>query len=1230
MGGGQTHLPTVLGCRSPQVISALEIRWSFVFSAAVSALCRPTLLACFLLVIASPAAQAGGPRYIAGTSFFQNGVSGTPIRWFGSSVSYYTDLGDLSPILPHGDADALVADAFARWTSVDTAALTATRSGSLDEDVNGSNVGRVGGILTLPADVQADAAKPLAVIYDADGAVTEALLGTGASAPGLCDQNAVYGAVDSFGVDASIVHAYIVLNGRCAQSSSDVAPLRYRLVRVLGQVLGLDWSQLNDTVTAGGASSEDVAGFPVMHPVPALCGWGTTCVADADQLRMDDRAAISRLYPVTGDNLAEFPGKKIFAEETANVHGEVHFSTGRGMQGVNVVARLLDIDGQPSRAVAASSVSGFRFRGNWGNPVTGYTDDSGERWDRFGAEDPQWEGYYDLSGLEIPQGSSSATYQLQVEAVNPAYVGRMGVGPYRLRQVAVSGAAGPVTVTVTRGSNTVQDIFLENSAEQSGRSASHDFSVPGTLPNGGVWLGTLAVPGEADYFHFSGREDRVATFEIEALGENGQGSEQKALPVLGIWNGTAAEGSAPSVSASYFNASPVGLSQLKAMVTATGQFTFGVADFGGDGRPDFHYRGRVFYADTIEPHHASTAGGTVLTIRGMGFVPGMAVTIGGVSTPIQSFTSEEIKVVAPPHADGVANIELADPATNAQAQMLNALGYGATAPDTITLVSAANPQVPVGTEAPYPISVRVAGSDGEPIEGASVKFTSGSSVLLLPCASTSCTQATNPAGVASVNVLVESAGAATITATVACGASVSATVNGISPTIAIAAIPPTIYMAQSSSGPVLLETRVVQNGAAADGKTVDFSILRGNGTLSAASVTTDSFGNASSTLTVTNIASQITVGACVRSTSACATFNVFPVSQTGLVLQKFSGDQQYAAPGSAFAPIVVRVLDSSTPGNPVAGMPVVFQVTALRMQEVGSQTLDGEVLNGRFPGAVVVSSGQTTVLSNPQGLATLITAAPANEPALEIYVQASAGSISESFTLHSWSGASLAQTLANLSSDASGAAAPSQTQPALAGTITFASRESALLGPASLLAVPEMANTAFSSLESPDTTGTAAQSPRLAGTTESTTTVRAAGAPEGQPGLTIEALSENIADTDGTRTAIRLTVRVLRNGEPVAGQSIGFQTAGAAGLSATSARTHPDGTASVVLKTAGLMTANLRVSACLLPDFSPCAIVPISRAEAGISSSGTKQPSKEKARPLATAFGLAASRQRSP
>src|SRR5205807_7299465 len=170
--------------------------------------------------------------------------------------------------------------------------------------------------------------------------------------------------------------------------------LQYQLVRVLGRVLGLDWSQVNLNAITGTPppTGADYAGFPIMHAIdPIYCVPISFCYSNPDQPKMDDRAAISHLYPVTPANQSSLPGKLLFAASTARIHGIISFvdksgSASQGMQGVNVIARWIDpTNNQRSRQYAASSVSGFLFRGNAGNAITGYTDPSGQALDRFGS-----------------------------------------------------------------------------------------------------------------------------------------------------------------------------------------------------------------------------------------------------------------------------------------------------------------------------------------------------------------------------------------------------------------------------------------------------------------------------------------------------------------------------------------------------------------------------------------------------------------------------------------------------------------------------------------------------------------------------------------------------------------------------------------------------------------------------------------------------------------------------
>ncbi len=436
--------------------------------------CAAWALGIFALLTSPQLLRGGGPHSVAGSSYFDPAVKGTPLTWSQGVVSYYTDRGNLSPLLPGASADAFVADAFSRWTSISTAAVSAVRAGQLAEDVSGANVGASGGVITLPADILPAASSfPVAIVYDADGSVTNALLGQGAGGASSCFSNAAYGGVDSFSSDGHLQHALVILNGVCAQTSAQLPDVKYRLVRVLGRVLGLDWSQVNLNVftRSPAPTPADYAGLTIMHAMdPINCVPISICYPNADQPAMDDRAALSRLYPVTAQNQAGFPGKELFFESRARIHGSVYFADASGqpaqpMQGVNVIARWIDpATGQPSRTYAAASVSGFLFRGNAGNAATGFNDSTGQALDRFGSDDPAVEGFFDLAGLEIPNGAGSAQYQLTVEALDPLW--SQPIGPYGPWQVAPSGTFQPLTVTVSEGGDLQQDIVMQNSALQ--------------------------------------------------------------------------------------------------------------------------------------------------------------------------------------------------------------------------------------------------------------------------------------------------------------------------------------------------------------------------------------------------------------------------------------------------------------------------------------------------------------------------------------------------------------------------------------------------------------------------------------------------------------------------------------------------------------------------------------------------------------------------------------------
>jgi hypothetical protein len=959
--------------------------------------------AALFLLLACTMAFAGGPGWVAGKSGFNAGLAGTPVRWAGTEVFYYTDQGNLSSLEQQNSANALIADAFARWTSVSTVALNATRAGSLDEDVSGANVALVGTVLTMPADIQPSSSKPIAFVYDADGAVTDALLGAGASQ--LCAANFVFGGPDRFTADAHIGHALIVLNGACIKSSADLPVLRYYLVRAIGRALGLDWSQVNDTVETNkpaSPSADEVAGYPVMHPAGSLCAPVAGCYPNADQLRMDDRMAVSRLYPVTADNVASFAGKSVFAAATARVSGTIWYGSAFRVAGANVVARLIDpATNLPSQKTVAASISGFLVRGNAGNVVTGYSDASGQAYDRWGSEDASLRGYYDLAGLEIPAGSSSAKYQISVEPLNPTYTGARSVGPYRSGQVTPPGTAAPIFVTVSAGSRATQDIALNGpSFDANDLYEPNSFAFPRPIPGAGEWAAALGDVGDVDWLALDVGGNRTFSVEVTSVCD-GAPCASKALPVIGIWDAAAQATDAPAVAQTYFNAGATGMTRALVSLPA-GSYKLAIADARGDGRPDFLYRARVLYAAAVAPAHALP--GTVLAISGLGFNADVTVQLGAADAPVLSFVPGELKVSAPLLAEGLYPLTVTDPATGATAIINDAVRYGGARDDLLQLLNGGNPPVPVGTPAPNPFRVRVLAGDGAtPVSGASVRFVSPSpSVLLQPCNTQDCTIASDGVGEASVWMLVKAEGATILSASLSGGASVTATVTGISAPLSIATAPPKIYIARNSAASVPLLVRVVGNGVPLSGRLAEFAVMLGSGTLSAANATTDNNGEAGVNLQIPNMDSEIRVSACVgvAPQTACDVFYLYAVpAASGTVLVQASGDEQYASATGSFLPVTVRLSDLSDPPNLVAGAPVTFHMVAY--QSAGSsRTLNGEVLSGHYAHSVVVASEEATFYTNGWGLASYTPHVSGSGLIVEVHVVS--GASSATFTLHTW------------------------------------------------------------------------------------------------------------------------------------------------------------------------------------------------------------------------------------
>ena len=485
-------------------------------------------------LFASGSLVAGGPRRVAGTSFFDPAVVGQPVHWLGGQVRYFVDQGPLNDSVSNLQATVMVDAAAALWSAVPTAGVNLVNAGGLNEDVNGSNVVASNGVFSQPADVAPSATGyPVGVIFDTDGTAINAVFGEGASDASGCQNNGVWSWIDNIGSDATIAHAVILLNGLCANTANQIEMMSFQLERAFGLILGLDFSQVNPNALTSGDPNQDL-GTPVMQPLSGACGAsGGACIPAPNVLRFDDIATLNRIYPITAANLASFPGKELTAENTVSIDGSLTFRSGAGMQVVNVVARPLDANGNPLYQYTVSAVSGRYFNGEHGNSVSGWTDSNGDLLARWGSGDPGLQGYFDLRFMPLPPGVSAANYEITFEAINPLYMLEDSVGPYGDGSPSPSGTMPALPVPgMASGASQTLTVNILDSAVDSGDDAIASEASPRMLSPSGQWCGRLGQVGQADWFVFPVRAGRTFTVVTQALDEIGATTKSKALPAV--------------------------------------------------------------------------------------------------------------------------------------------------------------------------------------------------------------------------------------------------------------------------------------------------------------------------------------------------------------------------------------------------------------------------------------------------------------------------------------------------------------------------------------------------------------------------------------------------------------------------------------------------------------------------------------------------------------------------
>lgn len=330
--------------------------------------------------------------------------TGTAYKWNSFPIIYTVDGGMLGS-LTNAEANALTTEAFTAWTSVATASVVVTQNPVV-------GLGSDGDIDTVAEFNALFPSGPCpnfnAIIYDSGGAITDGLFGAGAS------NNLLGFASPCLATSGdAILATRAVLIVKNYAVSPVTALNRSKILGVFihefGHGLGLGHSQVNircytdptfycPSNTLGG----NILGVPTMFPF-LLPLTESPDLSFQATLSADDVSAISTLYP-----------SPAFATSTGTIVGTVFFSEGiNHFQGANVTARRV---GDPG-VTAVSNVSGMFAQVDHGNPALGRPPSS------FGSPDITKRGEYTIPG--VPSG----TYTVEIEGVDPSFVGGSSVGP---------------------------------------------------------------------------------------------------------------------------------------------------------------------------------------------------------------------------------------------------------------------------------------------------------------------------------------------------------------------------------------------------------------------------------------------------------------------------------------------------------------------------------------------------------------------------------------------------------------------------------------------------------------------------------------------------------------------------------------------------------------------------------------------------------------------------------
>ncbi len=951
---------------------------------------RGSLLAWLLplLLCCAAAARAAGPRYVTGQPYFQV-QAGLAIGWKQPLLLYSTDPGDLSAYVNHAAADALVAAAADVW-NVPVASITVGQGPALAEHVSGQNVYFGASGLQFPADVGSSnaAAIPLAVVYDTDGSVIDTLLGGGASAPSGCRQNGVIESVDAFDPGGYIAHAIIVINGRCTGAAPAAQlQLRYQLMRVFGRVLGLAWSQTNDNVFTGSPqpTPAQAQNWPIMHPIDILCGLYTyQCLPNPFTLRPDDLAAMVAVYPIRGNVAA---GKQLSYAAAQGLGGRVYFPTGEGMAGVNVVVRRIAGNTTiPDAFYIASGVTGtYAVRGRSSSFVAADSSALGSQ----GDTDPSQQGRYLVPWWPITNGDPYDNRIVTTEAVNPLYAGEYSLGPYPAGNVQPSGSPLSWTSYYVGPDVDYLPLTASDAASSCGSGTDGTPNAPVAVASTGWWPGLICGFGHVSYVTAAVRPGRTFTVEVTALDAQGISTQGKLMPVMALFGPyDYPPYTLPSLGAvtSAFNGFTLGTTTLHASSGSATSIRLGIGDQRGDGRPDFSYQARLFYADDLAPAQVASSGGTI-TITGLGFRTGNAVTVNGVAATVTGWTANTIVATVPTAAlagatAGTAvDVTVTDRTSGATSTLTGALIYsGSAQARSMRLVTAPAGTLLAGDAAAVPFSVQLVGADGTtPVANTSVTFsaTAGAAAFGACGGAAGCTVNTNANGLATTSITPGAPG--TVTLKAASGTlSQTASFNAIAQAsgMLVLSTPETpLRVGTTSNSPFSVQS------VGPDGKTplpyraITFSAVQGAATFDAC------------------FASPCTV---VSDWTGTAKVGVIAQSVGAVTLQARDGDVSQTVMIQALTNVGVLRVTSAPPAQFYLGTGVTFGVTLF--QADGSTPAIGKLITFTAPSGISFGQCSTeTCPINTDGNGYV--AISLNAAAAGTYtVQAAYGSLTQSVT----------------------------------------------------------------------------------------------------------------------------------------------------------------------------------------------------------------------------------------